>query len=250
MADSHDHSATHADSRAAELAEAKDAVQSSDAYPLMVDPLGDPLVDVQEPVALNHEGRKLLFASEENAQAFKADPEKYLGAVDQMIIKQQKPLYPMTTCVVSGEELGGEMGDPIDYVYGNRLVRFCCKMCKAKFNKDPDAYLAKINEAVVESQTPGYPMQTCVVSGEELGEDMGEPHDYVIGTRLVRFCCPMCVKKFEANPAHYLSMLGDHAGHEEVGDHMHNDDAHEAHHEEKASDADAGHDSHGQSDHH
>jgi hypothetical protein len=60
--------------------------------------------------------------------------------------------YPLDTCVVSGEKLGGEMGAPVDYIYKeagkpDRLVRLCCKMCIPKFKKDPAKYLKLIDEA-------------------------------------------------------------------------------------------------------
>ncbi len=59
--------------------------------------------------------------------------------------------YPMNTCVVSGEELGG-MGDPYVYTYKeagkpDREVRFCCKMCVGRFEKNPAKYLAKLDAA-------------------------------------------------------------------------------------------------------
>jgi len=59
--------------------------------------------------------------------------------------------YPLDTCVVSGEKLG-EMGAPVDYIYKedgqpDRLVRLCCKMCIAKFKKDPAKFLKQIDEA-------------------------------------------------------------------------------------------------------
>ena len=59
--------------------------------------------------------------------------------------------YPLDTCVVSGEKLG-EMGAPVDYIYKedgqpDRLVRLCCKMCIAKFKKDPAKFLKLIDEA-------------------------------------------------------------------------------------------------------
>lgn len=64
--------------------------------------------------------------------------------------------YPLETCVVSGEKLG-EMGKPIDYVYKeagkpDRLVRFCCKMCIGKFQKDPAKYLKLIDEAAAQKK--------------------------------------------------------------------------------------------------
>lgn len=56
-----------------------------------------------------------------------------------------------------------------------------------------------------------YPLDTCVVSGEKLGE-MGDPYDYVYKEagkpdRLVRLCCEHCVKKFKKDPAKYLKTI-------------------------------------------
>merc|ERR1711879_835757 len=178
-----------------------------DPYTLSVDPLGDSLVNVAKPIAVVHDGRQLLFASNDNVHTFKQHPDKYLADVDAMIIKQQAPTYPLTTCVVSGEKLG-EMGKPIQRVIGNRLVEFCCSGCVGKAQKDPAKYLAKIDAAVIATQLKSYPMTTCLVSGEKLGGDMGTPINYVAGTQLVQFCCKGCIKQFEKNPAHYLSKLG------------------------------------------
>ena len=51
--------------------------------------------------------------------------------------------YPLTTCVVSGEDLGA-MGEREAYSYDGKEVQFCCPDCIAKFEKDPATYLAKI----------------------------------------------------------------------------------------------------------
>lgn len=182
-------------------------------YPLSVDPLGDSLVEVEKPFIILHNGRELRFATEANIEAFQAEPDKYLVQIDQLLILQQSPLYPMDTCIVSDQALGA-MGEPMDYLYGNRLIRFCCKMCTGQFHKDPDKYLAKIDAAVIEAQIADYPTATCVVSGDTFGGDMGEPIDYVLGNRLVRLCCKMCIDAFEANPAAYLVNL---EGDEEQG---------------------------------
>jgi hypothetical protein len=63
-----------------------------------------------------------------------------------------KSAYPLTTCVVSGEDLGGDMGDAVDYTYKqdgqpDRLVRLCCEKCVPKFEKDPAKYLKLIDDA-------------------------------------------------------------------------------------------------------
>ena len=54
--------------------------------------------------------------------------------------------YPLKTCVVSGDKLG-EMGDPFVYEYKGREIKFCCKGCLKDFNKDPQKYIKKIEEA-------------------------------------------------------------------------------------------------------
>ncbi len=63
--------------------------------------------------------------------------------------------YPLRTCVVSGEKLGGDMGDPYVFIYKDpnikddpgREVRLCCKSCLEDFKKDPAKYLQKIDDA-------------------------------------------------------------------------------------------------------
>ncbi len=212
-----------------------------DPYPLKVDPLGDSLVEAEKPIVIVHDGRELRFASEENLKAFKAEPDEHLDRADRMIVEQQKPAYPLETCVVSGQELGA-MGEPVDVVHGNRLLRFCCSGCSGMLKKNPAKYFGKLDAAVIEAQKADYPMQTCVISGEPL-DAMGEPVDYVIGTRLVRFCCSGCENMFEKNPAKRLAAIdahrkgqgehrdGGHEGHQGHGNHS-DAHGHEQHHED------------------
>lgn len=65
-----------------------------------------------------------------------------------------KPVpYPLKTCVVSGDKLGGDMGDPVVFIYQdkakgiNQEIKFCCPMCKPKFLADPDKYMKIIRAA-------------------------------------------------------------------------------------------------------
>lgn len=51
-----------------------------------------------------------------------------------------------------------------------------------------------------------YPLKVCVVSGNELGT-MGKVITKVHQGQEIKFCCKPCVKKFDANPAKYLSKL-------------------------------------------
>lgn len=181
------------------------------------EPLGDPyslnacpvsglqLGDMGPPIVMMHEGREIRFCCKGCIGKFEADAGTYLKQIDQKIIEQQLGHYPLTSCPVSEEALGS-MGDPVNRIYNNRLVRFCCNGCVRMFKKDPAQYLAKLDEAIVAQQKKDYPLATCMISGMELGS-MGEPIDLVFGNRLVRFCCSGCVAGFWKEPAKYFGQL-------------------------------------------
>ncbi len=151
-----------------------------------------------------HNNRLVRLANAGAAAAFKADPVKHLAALDKKIIEVGLPGYPMDSCPVGGRL--GSMGEPIDFIYMNRLVRFCCAGCEKSLVKEPAKYMAKLDKAYADAQRALYPIETCVVAGGKLGS-MGEPVEVVAGTQLVRFCCASCVPKFKADPHKYLSKL-------------------------------------------
>ena len=99
-----------------------------------------------EPVKTDYNGRELQFCSSGCKMMFEKDPEANLAKIDSEIVAQQKEIYPLETCVVTDEKLG-MMGEPVDYVYKNQLVRFCCSGCVETFKKNPDQYLKKLNES-------------------------------------------------------------------------------------------------------
>jgi YHS domain-containing protein len=55
----------------------------------------------------------------------------------------ERGTYPLTTCVVSGEELGS-MGKAVIYDHEGTSVQFCCKSCIKDFKANPEKYLAKL----------------------------------------------------------------------------------------------------------
>jgi hypothetical protein len=71
-----------------------------------------------------------------------------------------KPVpYPLDTCIISGDKLGGDMGDPVVFIYQdkakgiNQEIKFCCPMCKPKFLKDPDKYMKIIRDAEAKAKS-------------------------------------------------------------------------------------------------
>ena len=66
-----------------------------------------------------------------------------LSAADKQSTAKAKP-YPLKTCVVSDEPLGGDHGEPYVFVHEGQEVKLCCKPCLKDFNKEPAKYLKKI----------------------------------------------------------------------------------------------------------
>jgi hypothetical protein len=56
--------------------------------------------------------------------------------------------YPLKTCVVSGEQFGGDLGPPIKIEYNGREVILCCKSCVKKFQREPEKYLSKLDASL------------------------------------------------------------------------------------------------------
>ena len=55
--------------------------------------------------------------------------------------------YPLKTCVVSDEKLGGDMGEPYVFTYQGREIKMCCKDCRKDFDKNPSKFLKKLDAA-------------------------------------------------------------------------------------------------------
>jgi len=51
-----------------------------------------------------------------------------------------------------------------------------------------------------------YPLKTCIVSDEKLGE-MGDPYTFEHEGREIKLCCKNCLKDFNKAPAKYVKKL-------------------------------------------
>ena len=60
-----------------------------------------------------------------------------------VIAAEKTKSYPKKTCIVTDSRLGS-MGTPVTKVHEGQEVKFCCKPCVAKFEKDPKKYLGKL----------------------------------------------------------------------------------------------------------
>ena len=168
---------------------------------------GHKLGSMGDPIVKKYNGREIRFCCGGCIGKFEVDQAGYWEKIDKQIVKDQLRYYPTDTCVVSGEPLV-EDGEDIanNMVYGNRLVRLCCKMCERQFKADPKKFIEKLVQVTADAQRKDYPLDTCVVAGGKLGS-MGEPLEMVVASRLMRFCCAGCTPKVEADPAKYTKLI-------------------------------------------
>jgi len=76
----------------------------------------------------------------------RGDPTKALAALDEAYVRALLPKYALKTCLVKGEPLGP---DAQNLIYGNELVRLCCKSCKTEFAQTPKLFVDKLHAAAV-----------------------------------------------------------------------------------------------------
>jgi YHS domain-containing protein len=128
-------------------AAAAQAVKEAEAYPFNYCIVtGEKLGSMGDPVVKTYDGREVKFCCGACPKTFEKDKAKWMKKLDAAVIAAQKPTYPLNTCVVTGDSLGS-VGKPVDYVFGNRLVRFSRNDCIATFNKNPGKYLVMIDAA-------------------------------------------------------------------------------------------------------
>lgn len=199
------HQPKQGDKPAAPAKESKSDDRIGDPYPLATCPItGKKLGSMENPVVKLYDGREVRFCCAGCPEKFEKDQVANLAKIDEKLVKDQAPLYPLTTSVVTGKDLPAK---PYEFVYGNRLIRLSAESEKADFLKDPKKHLATLDKAVVEQQGKDYALKTCPVSKEEFGGDMGEPVDLVIAGRLVRLCCKACKKEVEKDPAKFVTIV-------------------------------------------
>lgn len=179
------------------------AAAHGDVYSLATCPVsGKALGDA--PVIQKVGDREVRFCCGGCPAKYEADTAKYDAEIDKAMLESQAKHYPLTNCLVADANALGD--GAVKKIHDNRMVAFCCGNCEKKFDAEPAAYLSKLDEAVKAAQNESYPLENCIVAGEKLGS-MGDPIEIVVANQLVKFCCAGCQKKFDANPAAYLSKL-------------------------------------------
>ncbi|MBK8978740.1 MAG: hypothetical protein IPM29_22810 [Planctomycetes bacterium] len=120
------------------------AVQAA-AYPLKDCVIsGKPLGSMGDPIQLVLDGTLVQLCCKGCIKRATNAAAEMATKVRDAAFAAQLASYPLTTCLISDHELGGE---PVNVLYGTTLVRFCCDDCIGEFDKDPAKWLAKLQGA-------------------------------------------------------------------------------------------------------
>lgn len=124
---------------------------------------------------------------------FNDDPEKYAKGAKEQREQLAKRERIQVNCPLTGKPIDKKVftGEGKDRVY------FCCEDCKAKYEKEPAKYAAKL--------AASYTYQThCPVMGGEINPTVFT--DLPSGER-VYYCCPGCDKELMEAPDKYAAKL-------------------------------------------
>ena len=186
---------------AGEAEQAAVIAQQAPSYPLDVCVIsGEKFTKESPAVDCVVDGHLIRTCCNRCAAKVEKDSKPAIEKIKKAVIAEQKSLWPLKTCPVSGDPFGGDMGEPIDYVVGTRYVKLCCKGCVRAINKDSAKFMADLDAKLMPVLVESYPTEACIVSGERLGS-MGDPIDVMYGYRLLRFCCKGCLRAYKKDPA-------------------------------------------------
>lgn len=89
-----------------------------------------------------------------------------------------------------------------------RIKPFIAAALIATFAASPFASLAADASKKAEAKAKPYPLKTCLVSDEKLGE-MGDPYVFKHEGQEIKLCCKSCQKDFNKNTAKFMKKLKD-----------------------------------------
>lgn len=182
-----------------------------DPYPLTTCAVsGQPLGSMGDPIIMEIEGREIRLCCAACKPKLLNDTAAVLKRVDEKIIEDQVPFYPLAKCVVTGEPLfDGEKFIGMNVIFKNRLIRVKDAGAAERFRANPRRLLEELDKAVIEAQEDRYPLETCAVLEQSKLGSMGDPVQRVVANRLVQFCCAGCLPKFEKDPMAYLGRINE-----------------------------------------
>ena len=170
-------------------------------YPFSVDiATGKPLPE--KPIEYVKGGKLFRLGEESSKPIIDADVAGYTKKIEDEVIRQQKPTYPLKTSAISDKPLGEK---PIDKVHNNRLFRLADDADAKAFDTDKTKAITKLDKAYIDMQLPYYPYKKDPVTRDDIAGK--ETVKYLWGNKLIQFTSAVNVTEFEKTPETYLKVL-------------------------------------------
>lgn len=171
----------------------------SNNYPLstcIVD--GGSLQDVRRLRPFEMGGRTFHVCSGRCLGKLRTETPRYVALLDEAIVTDQRPHYPLDRCAVSGKPLG-EVEDPVELILpGNRLVLLASIDLVPRALAGAAEIVRTLDAQVIERAAANVDEPSrCAVDGAELGN--GSIH-LLHGNRLIRLCGERCRERFARDP--------------------------------------------------
>ena len=156
----------------------------------------------EKPIEYVKEGKLFRLAEDSSKAMIDVDVAGYTKRIEDEVVKQQKPTYPLKTSANSDKPLGEK---PIDKVYVNRLFRFADETDAKAFETDKTRAITKLDKAYIDMQVPYYPYKKDPVTREDIAGK--ETVKYLWGNKLIQFTSASSVTEFEKTPEAFLKVL-------------------------------------------
>ena len=102
---------------------------------------------IDKKCSTDHEGRRIDFCCPMCREKFDNDPEKHLAKPgEEASAEPEEPVAEVEIAQESCPVMGGAIDKKYFIDHGGRRIYFCCPGCSDQFEKDPERYLAKLDE--------------------------------------------------------------------------------------------------------
>jgi hypothetical protein len=160
-----------------------------------------------KPVDYVKNGRLFRLADEASKAAVDANLAAFTKKIEDAVIAQQKPTYPLQTSAVSDKPLGVT---PTTHVFGTRLILLADPTEVPTFEANPAAAVQKLDKAYIDAQFPTYPYKIDPVTKEKLADlatSGKQPVKFLWGNKLILFTDAKNASEFQRTPEVYMAVL-------------------------------------------
>ena len=159
--------------------------------------------DVNPECTVTYKGQVIAFCCGDCKAKFEKNPEKFIAKVENFKdpdagkLLAAKPIN--AKCPLSGKDVNPKC----TVTYKGQVIAFCCGDCKAKFEKNPEKFIAKVDGFKPPAVAAKPVNARCPLSGKAVDLEYTTTYKQ----NLIGFCCPICKQVFGQSPDRYIGKV-------------------------------------------